>query len=212
MRKEVVDVNTIINIDSLFLLYKAMDVLSEALAQGITPAIVVALYLIIVKIIDNKKDKFQAKINSDLVKSITDISTFITTITKSTVERDKDKCKAAITDSMNHSAYKLIKFVVDTLINNHIDINKETILTNIKNITNAEYYTVYSTLSLYEYNGEKVSSNLKKEWISEVEQAIIKSIYSDKLTVEDKILSFSNKINIKFQSYITYIINNTIKN
>ena len=35
-----------------------MDVLSEALAQGITPAIVVALYLIIVKIIDNKKDKY----------------------------------------------------------------------------------------------------------------------------------------------------------
>jgi hypothetical protein len=188
-----------------------MDILGEALAQGITPAIVVALYLIVVKIIDNKKDKAQAKISSELVKSITNISTFINTITKSTIERDKDKCKAAITDSMNHSAYKLIKFVVDTLINNHIDINKETILANIKNITNAEYYTTYSTLSLYELSGEKVSTHLKKEWIGEVEQAIIASIYNDKLNVEDKILNFSNKINLKFQSYITYVINNSIK-
>jgi len=188
-----------------------MDILGEALAQGITPAIVVALYLIIVKIIDNKKDKFQAKINSDLVESITNISTFITTITKSTIERDKDKCKAAITDSMSHAAYKLNKFVVDTLINNHIDINRETILANIKNITNAEYYTIYSTLSLYEFNGEKVSAHLKKEWIEEVEQAMIASIYNDKLNAEDKILSFSNKINLKFQSYITYVINNSIK-
>lgn len=188
-----------------------MNVLSEALAQGITPAIIVALYLIIVKIIDNKKDKFQAKINSDLVKSITDISTFIRTITKNAVERDKDKCKAAITDSMNHAAYKINKFVIDTLINNHIDINKETILTNIKNVTNAEYYTIYSTLSLYELNGEKVCAYLKKEWIGEVEQAMIASIYNDKLNTEDKILSFSNKINLKFQSYITYVINNSIK-
>lgn len=188
-----------------------MNILGEALAQGITPAIVVALYLIIVKIIDNKKDKAQAKISSELVKSITSISTFINTITKSTIERDKDKCKAAITDSMNHSAYKLIKFVVDTLINNHIDINKETILANIKNITNAEYYTTYSTLSLYELSGEKVSTHLKKEWIGEVEHAIIASIYNDKLNVEDKILNFSNKINLKFQSYITYVINNSIK-
>ena len=188
-----------------------MDILSEAIAQGIAPAIVVALYLIIVKLIDTKKERTQIKISNELVKSINSISTFIDTITRSTIEKDKDKCKAAITDAMNHSAYKLIKFVVDTLVNNHIDINKDTIITNIKNITNAEYYTTYSTLSLYEMNGEKVSEHLKKEWIQEVERAMIASIYNDKLSTEDKILSFSNKINIKFQSYITYIINNTIK-
>lgn len=188
-----------------------MELLGEALAQGITPAVVVAIYLIVVKIIDNKKDKVQAKISSELVKSITDISTFINTITKHTVERDKDKCKAAITDSMNHSAYILNKFVVDTLVNNHIDLNKETILSNIKNIINSEFYTTQSTLSLYTVNGKNVSEYLKKEWMSEIEKAMIASIYNDKLDTVDKILSFSNKINLKFQSYITYIINNSIK-
>ena len=192
------------------MLYK-MELLGEALAQGITPAIVVAIYLIVVKIIDNKKDKVQAKISSELVKSITEISTFINTITKHTVERDKDKCKAAITDSMNHSAYRLNKFVVDTLVNNHIDLNKETILSNIKNIINSEFYTTQSTLSLYTINGKNVSEYLKKEWMSEIEKAMITSIYNDKLDTVDKILSFSNKINLKFQSYITYVINNSIK-
>ena len=41
---------------------------------------------------------------------------------------------------------------------------------------------------------------------------MIDIIYNATLSKEDKIMSFTNKINIKFQSYITYIINNTIKN
>lgn len=187
-----------------------MEVLKEALTQGITPAIIIAIYLIIVKVIDSKKEKYQAELNSELVQSITNISTFITKITKTTIDKDKDKCKAAITDSMNHSAYKLIKFVVDTLINNHIELNKESILSNTKSIVNAEFYSTYSTLSLYIINDEKVSEYLKQEWIEEVENAIIDSIYKSNLSVEDKILSFSNKINLKFQQYITYIINNSI--
>ena len=41
---------------------------------------------------------------------------------------------------------------------------------------------------------------------------MIDVIYNDKLSKEDKIMTFTNKLNIRFQSYITYIINNTIKN
>ena len=33
-----------------------MDILQEALTQGIAPAIIIAIYLVIVKIIDNKKE------------------------------------------------------------------------------------------------------------------------------------------------------------
>lgn len=186
-----------------------MDILNDAIRQGIAPAIIVAIYLIIVKIIDNRKEKAQVKLNSELVNAITNISNFVNTITKNTIEKDKDKCKVAIKDSMNNAAYKLNKFVIDTLINNHIDINKDTILSNIKNITNAEYYNTYSTLSLYEINGIKVSEYLKKEWLEDIERDMIDSIYNSQFTIEDKIMNFSNKINIKFQSWATYIINNT---
>ena len=94
-------------------------------------------------------------------------------------------------------------------MNNLIDIIKDTILSNIKIITSAEYYNTYSTLSLYEINGIKVSEYLKKEWLEDIERDMIDSIYNSQFTIEDKIINFSNKINIKFQSWATYIINNT---
>ena len=87
-----------------------MDILQEALTQGITPAIIIAIYLVIVKIIDNKKESNQAKINSKLVDSISKIGDFIDSITKNIVDKDREKCKTAINDSFKSSAYSLIKF------------------------------------------------------------------------------------------------------
>jgi hypothetical protein len=52
-----------------------------------------------------------------------------------------------------------------------------------------------------------VSDYLNKEWINDIEKDMIDIIYNNVLSKEDKILTFNNKINIRFQSYITYIIN-----
>ena len=103
-----------------------MDILQEALTQGIALAIIIAVYLIIIKNIDQKKESNQAKINSKLVDSISKIGDFIDSITKNIVDKDKEKCKNAINNSLKSSAYSLIKFVTNTLINNHIDINANT--------------------------------------------------------------------------------------
>ena len=188
-----------------------MDILQEALTQGITPAIIIAIYLVIVKIIDNKKESNQAKINSKLVDSISKIGDFIDSITKNIVDKDREKCKTAINDSFKSSAYSLIKFVTNTIINNHIADNKETIIINIKNIVNTEYYNIYTTLNIYEINGIRISDILKKKWIDEIEKDILDSIYKEGYSNEEKILCFTNKINLRFNSYITYIINNSIK-
>lgn len=189
-----------------------MDVLNNAIQQGIAPAIVVAIYLIITKIIDSRKESNQTKLNTELINSINTISDFIINLTKNIIDKDKRKCKIAIEDAMYSSAMKLSNFVSTTLVNNHIDKNKETILSNIHNIVNAEYYSVYSKLSLYTIDDIKISDLLNEKWISTVEKDIIDVIYNNGLSKEDKILSFTNKINIKFKSYITYIINNSIKN
>ena len=188
-----------------------MDILQEALTQGIAPAIIIAVYLIIIKIIDHKKESNQAKINSKLVDSISKIGDFIDSITKNIVDKDREKCKTAINDSFKSSAYSLIKFVTNTIINNHIDTNKETIIINIKNIVNTEYYNIYTTLNIYEINGIRISDTLKKKWIDEIEKDILESIYKSGYSNEEKILCFTNKINLRFNSYITYIINNSIK-
>lgn len=200
----------LILVTSLFSLSK-MELIEEALAQGITPAIVVAIYLIITKIIDNRKENVQIKLSTELTKSINAISSFLTDITKNIIEKDKDKCKAAIEDTMFSSAMRLINFVSTTIINNHIEANKENVIANIHNIVNTEFYSVYATLFLYKINGVKASDALNKDWMEIIEKDMFDIVYNSSLSKEDKILTFTNKINLKFQSYVTHMTNVIIK-
>ena len=64
---------------------------------------------------------------------------------------------------------------------------------------------------MYKIDGAKPSDFMQKQWMADIEKSIIEIIYNASLSKEDKILSFSNKLNIKFQSYIAYITNNTLK-
>lgn len=194
------------------------EIIESALNQGLSSLITISIFLLLYKWLDNKKktesEKFVSSISDTLdevSKSLLQVSTFITDITKNIIDKDKDKCKMAIEDSMLASAMRLSMFVTNTVINNHVQTNKDNILANIHNIVNAEFYTVFSSLSLYKVNGVKASDNMKKDWMQSVEKSIIEIVFNSNLSKEDKISSFNNKINLKFQSYITYIINNTLK-
>ena len=188
-----------------------MDSILEALQQGIAPAIVVAIYLIITKWMETKKEANTIKLNTELTKSINSIASFLEDITKNIVDKDKEKCKIAINDTFSSSAMRLTAFVATTIVNNHINYNKEGIIYNIHNIVNAEYYSTYATLYLYKVDNIRCSEFLKKEWIKEIEEDITNVIYNTSLSKEDRIVSFTNKITFKFQSYGTYISNNIIK-
>lgn len=188
-----------------------MNDLGEALQQGIAPAIVMGLYLVITKFLDNKKEMTQAKLSEKLVTSVTDISSFLNDITKNIIEKDKEKCRVAIEDSMSASASRIINFVISTIVNNHVEINKDNITANVKNIINTEFYTVQATLSMYKINGIHASKYLDKEWMTIVEKDIINAIFNKDTSKEDRICMFQKRITIKFQSYSTLIINKTIK-
>lgn len=194
------------------------EIIESALNQGLSSLITISIFLLLYKWLDNKKktesEKFVSSIGDTLdevSKSLLQVSTFITDITKNIIDKDKDKCKTAIDDAMLASAMRLTIFVTNTVINNHVQTNKDNILANIHNIVNAEFYTVFSSLSLYKINGVKVGDNMKKDWMPSVEKSIIEIVFNDNLSKEDKISSFNNKISLKFQSYITYITNNTLK-
>lgn len=194
------------------------EIIESALNQGLSSLITISIFLLLYKWLDNKKktesEKFVSSISDTLdevSKSLLQVSTFITDITKNIIDKDKDKCKIAIDNAMLASAMRLTIFVTNTVINNRVQTNKDNILANIHNIVNAEFYTVFSSLSLYKINGVKVSDNMKKDWMPSVEKSIIEIIFNDNLSKEDKISSFNNKIDLKFQSYITYITNNTLK-
>lgn len=185
-----------------------MEVLETAIGQGIAPAIIVAIYLIIIKLIDNVKEKKQIKINDELVKSINKISDYIDDINKDKNHREEDKTENAVKTVLMSSAYRLGDFATTTIINNNININKDVIISNINNLVNSEFFNCFNVLSLYRVNGVRISTYLNKNWAKSVIDDIIEIIFTENVSKEIKILNVSKKINIKFNKYITEVLNN----
>ena len=188
-----------------------MEQLIDTLKLGIAPSIILALFLIINKIIDSRKESTQVKITSELTNTMANINNFIVNITKDVIDNDKDKCEIAARDALNSANLHIIDFVNTTLINNHIINNKENIISNLNNLVKAEYWTLYRTLSMYTINRVNVSSVIKSQWIDETVDVITKIMYNQKLDTDSKILTASKRLNSLFNTYITYINNNGIK-
>lgn len=195
------------------------EIIEQALNQGVSSLITISVFLIVYKYLDNKKksdsEKFMQSLGntmSEVASSLVDLTSFIKNITENIINKDKDKCKLAIEDAMLASALKLTNFISSTIVNNHVEDNKENILINIHNIVTSEYYAVQASLALYEINNYRASDFMKSEWMDVIEKDMIAIIYNcNHLSKEDKILAFSNKITLKFQSYITYVTNHMIK-
>lgn len=199
------------NIGGSFLFKYEMDnIILYALKEGLTPAIIVVIYLLIVKLIDSKKEKANIKITNDLVAAINKISNFLDNITTNIIDKDRDKCRCAIRQAFLSSASTIIEFVTKTIINNHINTNRDNIINNVEHLVNAEYYNIYNSLSLYTIDGNKVNEYLKEEWIKEVEKDAIDIIFNEKLDKETKILTFNNRMTIKCQDFAVYVTNKAL--
>lgn len=188
-----------------------MDLFETAISQGIAPAIVVAIYLIVIKIIDTKKEKNAIKITNELLEAISKISNFLDNVTNNIIEKDKDKCKNAIKNSFESARMHITEYVVNVIDKNNVDNNKENIIDNVKTIINAEFYNVYNTLAMYTINGVNVSTILKEQWKDDLINNTIKLVYNSKLDKETKIFSYVSKLSISFENYIIYINNKVFK-
>ena len=183
--------------------------MEQALEYGIAPAIVVGIYLIIIKILDNKKEKHQAKVNANVLSALEKISNFLDNITSNILDKDKDKCKSAIINSFTAFYSTVLDFAINTVIKNHILENKSYITENVERIVKSQFYNVHTALSLYNINGCNISGNLKPEWIKEITKEILKIIYSNANT-QDKISNLMNSLSIKFDGYISYVTNKSL--
>lgn len=188
-----------------------MNLFETAISQGIAPAIVVAIYLIVIKIIDVKKEKDAIKITNNLLEAVNKISNFLDNVTTNIIEKDKDKCKNAIKNSFETARLHIVEYVANIIAKNNINNNKENIIENIKTIINAEFYNTYNALSLFTINGINVGSILKEQWKTDLINNTIKFIYNTKLDKETKIFSYVNKLSIIFDNYIIYINNKVFK-
>lgn len=199
-----------------------MDILLESLSMGLAPAIVVAIYLVIIKFIDSSKEtkrlqlenEKDLKINKnfqDISDSFIKLNTFLEYYTKDIIEKDDDKCKYAIKTSFAGMAKSIVNFSISTIINNNVDANKETIIDNISHLINTEYYNVYSCFLLYRVGNTRLSELLKDKWKQELIDDIVNIIFNKNLTPEKRIYTINNKVNIRVNDYCTTITNKYVE-
>lgn len=186
-----------------------MEIIGEALAQGIVPAIIVVIYLVIVKIIDTRKENNQNKISNELVKSISTISNFLNNITRTIISKDRERCRIIIKLSFDNLEKELFLFVRDTIITNNVDKRRDYIIQSLENTINGEYYQAYNYLSVFEIDNHKVSSYCKESWKIDLKESLIKIIFDNNLDKTTKISEVQTKLNAMINNYTTYVHNKT---
>lgn len=178
-----------------------MGELLESLRLGITPGIIVLIYLIIIKVIDTKKESNAVKINKEITECFRKLNSFLDYITKDILNDAEEKRDYAIKNSFKAFANSIICHATSVIIANNIDNNKENIIENIRYIVDSNYYRLYNLMFLY-----KLCGYIKSEWKTEVNEDIVEIIYNNKFSKEEKLYNINNKINIKVDGYISIVM------
>lgn len=184
-----------------------MEILLESLKFGITPAIVVAIYLTINKILTDRKEAQQAKLSNDIVQSFNKLNTFLDHITKDIIDRESDKCNSAIKNAFQRLENMILKYVNHTIINNNVEINRKHIIDNINHLVNAEYYNLYSVLMLYSTEKMDLSECANVIWKDELFSDVTEIVFNNELTKEQKIYLLQNKIDFRINDYMINVLN-----
>lgn len=200
-------------LSSLFII---MEILLETLQQGLAPGIIVLIYLLVIRYLDHKKElkkqeleaeekKKTIKINSDLLDCFNNLNTYLKQITVGILDKEDDKCDAAIHSSFKAMGQTLSKFATFTIISNNVKLNKENIIDNINTTVYSEFASVYNELILYSYNNTKIIDAIKDSWKEELISDLKNIIFDDDLNKETKIYTVHNKINLRINGYISSV-------
>ena len=93
-----------------------MGELLESLRLGITPGIIVLIYLIIIKIIDTKKESNAVKINKEVTECFRKLNSFLDYITKDILNDAEEKRDYAIKNSFKAFANSIIRHATSVII------------------------------------------------------------------------------------------------
>lgn len=177
-----------------------MELIQNAFEQGLVPGIVIVIYLIINKIIDNnKKDPLD------------DIAKLLNIVTKDIIDKDREKSKAVVSIAMVNAASECAKFVASTIITNNVDSNRDQIEYNARYLVNSVYYDAYYKLNMYRGDEDYLSHYMREEWKEDIYDDIINIIYNKHIDSNQRILAFNKRVDIRVSNYTAYIINKAFK-
>lgn len=188
-----------------------MNDLVNSFQYGIVPTIIVLIYLIVTRWFDSKKEREQAKktvkVNAEILDAFNNLNTYLKQITQNILNKEDDKCLAAIRSSFKALAFSITKFGVFTIISNNVKSNKENIISNINDNVYSEFSDMYSELLLYSNEKINFTRYIKEEWKEELVNDVKNIIFSDTESKEDKIYNLYNKINLRVSNYISIVKN-----
>lgn len=183
-----------------------MEILLESLKLGVTPALVVLLYLVFNKIIENKTKSKQVIITNNIVESFTKLNNFLDYFTKNIINKELDKCDLGIRHSFDKLKGRLLEESILIIINNNISINKQNIIDNITHLINGEYYVLTNNVTLYSTHYDNLSQYLSTDWKKELYDDLINVIFNIELNKEQKIYTINNKLNTRINEYKSIIL------
>jgi len=192
-----------------------MEELFRSFQYGIVPTFVVLIYLIVVRVLDNKKEREEAKktikVNSEILDAFNNLNLYLKRITSDIIDKENDKCNAAIRSSFKAMGQALSKFAVFTIISNNVKNNRDNIIDNINDTVFSEFATIYNELSLYKGTETDIITSIKDEWKDELINDLKNIIFDTNLDKESKIYTIHNKLNLKINNYISFVQNKLLE-
>ena len=192
-----------------------MEELFRSFQYGIVPTFVVLIYLIVVRILDTKKAREESKrtikVNAEILDAFNNLNIYLKRITSDIIDKENDKCNAAIRSSFKAMGQSLSKFAVFTIISNNVKNNRDNIIDNINNTVFSEFATIYNELSLYKSTETDVITSIKDEWKNELINDLKNIIFDTNLDKESKIYTIHNKLNLRINNYISFVQNKILE-
>ena len=187
-----------------------MDVLLQSLKLGIAPSIVVAIYLLINKILEDKKEAKSAKLSAQVFDSFNKLNNFLDYFTKNIINKEIDKCDLGIRHSFDKLRCTLLDKTVVIVINNNVKLNEKIIKDNLTHLINGEYYVLLNNLKLYSTHFVNIYEYVCEDWKKELYDDIISIIFNTDLTKEQKIYALQNKLDNRINEYKSIILSSNL--
>ena len=175
------------------------------------------LYTLINKVIELYKAKDRNKPMLEMASAIKQVSENVVKLNQvldKTFQdaeiKEANRITNIITASFNSFKSEIITIVIDIIVHNNIEANRESVKQSIYRTVSTEYYKIYSIFSAYEHDKVNVATKLKEEWIDDITEEVLQIIYNGQ-DATNRIRQINNKLSIDTEEYSIYI-NNKIFN
>ena len=171
------------------------------------------IYTLINKVIELYKAKDRNKPMLEMASAIKQVSENVVKLNQVLDKifqdaeiKEANRITNIITASFNSFKSEIITRVIDIIVHNNIETDKDSVKQSIYRTVSTEYYKVYSIFSAYEHDKVNVATKLKEEWIDAVTEEVLQIVYNGQ-DATDRIRQINNKLAIDTEEYSIYINN-----